>query len=212
MSESEEEATAAFYSWTYEAIGIKSPRSRYQFVSYTTYPMSALWMKDLVLDAARMSRFMYDIKSVEFYILMFRMQARARYKLEPVGAFKIRVSAGEPEIRAAAISGEDGKVLNYDWKYSRDPYDFPSPPNLTPPTPDPIKSPMFSGHSLLQYPRTLHSSYKPRQVLHLYPMRALMYGCAFTRAKRTGMPIPPAILGTNIRPIKSRRLGRKPAD
>ncbi len=206
-----EVGAAAFYCWTYESTRNESPRSRYQFISYSTYPMNSLWLKDLVLDAARTSRFRYDIKSKEFYILMFKTQAKARYRLQSVGAFKISFANGWPEIRSAQMTGEDSKSLNYEWKYSDDPYDFPSPPNLAPTTPDPIKSPMFPGGAVHhQYPRITHSSHKAHLIQHLNPTKPhRWYQGVSTRVKRHGMPIPPAPSASVARLVRPKRSKQK---
>ncbi len=210
----EEQPAAAFYCWTFESVRNESPRSRYEFISYSTYPMNSNWLKDLVLDAARTARIRYDIKSKEFYILMFKTQVKARYRLQSVGAFKVRASDGDFEIRSASITGENSKSLNYEWKYSDDPYDFPSPPNLAPTAPDPIKSPMFPGGPVHhQYPRITHSSHKPHEIRHMHPVQPhRWYQGVSTRVKRHGMPIPPApsaSVASSVKPKRSKE--RRPA-
>ena len=205
----EENPRAAWYAWTYESVRFESPRSRYYFVNYSTYPTNSLWMKDLVLNAADLARFDHEIRSKIFYILMFATKTKARYSLEPVGSFKIRVREGHCEITQANMTGPDTKKMTYEWKYNDDPYNFPVPPTLVPTAPDVTKGPLFPGGvTHLQYPVAIHSSHKhlADRARRFYPARAkLSYGGVSTSGKIHGLPVAPSSSQKQGALIKSRR-------
>ena len=213
MSVIEETPRAAWYAWTFEATRNEAPRSRYYFVSFTTYPKNTPWMKDLILDAAALARFDHGIHSKQFFILMFATQPKARYNMEVVGAFKIQVKDGDLKITRALMSGPDSKELNYEWKYNDDPYNFPSPPPLVPAPTDPMTGPLFPGGSVhLQYPVVKHSSHKhlTDRAVRFYPARTKSwYQGVSSGAKIHGMPIPASITG-QPRSSRSRRSKKSP--
>lgn len=200
---------AEWVVWTFENRRSESARSRYQFVTYSKFPKSRLWVNDLVKDVAKTAKFRYDLKVDEFYLLMFRAPAQSYGSGEIRAWFKVRVKDNNGkynvEIRQAQFAGEDAKWANYEWHYGLDPFRFQKPPALAPKSPDPAsKGSMFSGSGVAhrQYSKTARLWYTHEATPH-YPKTATKYYSKLP-TRRAGLP---SVLPSFSSASRSRKIG-----
>ena len=66
-----QELKATWYSLTFESRRSEHKRTRFEFVTYSRYPMSRLWVEDEVESVAKTAKFRYELKSNDFFILMY---------------------------------------------------------------------------------------------------------------------------------------------
>jgi hypothetical protein len=172
------EETARWIAWTYDSTRSEAQRSRRYTVTFSKYPKNRFWVEDLVKDVAKTAKFLWEFRTNEFFILLYKTESRASLG-ELAAQFKVALHnwgkwGEDVEIESAVFVGPDAKWANFEWQHGGDPLKLPRPPKLAPTTPDVLKTSMFGGGGAAHhmYPRVQHVSRLHRDVPGAHHMYA----------------------------------------